>query len=67
MTSPKYPDVKVNLSGSDGNSFAILGKVSRALRKADVGDAEAKAFFDEAKSGDYNHLLQTCMKWVSVS
>jgi hypothetical protein len=32
-----------------------------------VGAAERAAFQAEATSGDYDHLLQTCMKWVDVS
>jgi hypothetical protein len=61
----KYPDVKVKLVGNDGNAFAILGRVIRAMRKADIGDAEIKAFQNEATSGDYDNLLATCMRWVS--
>jgi len=34
---------------------------------AGIGKEERDAFMDEAMSGDYDHLLQTCMKWVSVS
>lgn len=30
----KYPDVEVELCGQDGNAFAILGRVARALRQA---------------------------------
>lgn len=64
---PKYPHVKVKLSGRDGNSFAILGRVSRALAEAGVGKTEREAFATEATSGDYDRLLQTCMRWVDVS
>ena len=67
MIEVKYPEVEVQLTGEDGNAFAVLGRVMRALRRADVDDAEIKAFQDEATSGDYNHLLQTCMRWVEVS
>ncbi len=63
---PKYPKVKVQLSGADGNSFFILGQVRRALEKAGVPDAEQKAFMDEATAGDYDHLLQVVMAWVAV-
>jgi len=62
----KYPNVKVKLTGTDGNAFAIMGKVSQALRKADVSKEERDAFFAEATAGDYDHALQTCMKWVDV-
>jgi len=58
-------NVKVKLVGKDGNAFAILGRVSKALRKAGHPDL-AKEFLEEAMSGDYNHLLQTCMKYVEV-
>ena len=32
----KYPDIEVQLSGTDGNAFSILGKVRTALKKARV-------------------------------
>lgn len=64
---PKYPEIEVNLSDSDGNAFAILGRVGKALRRAGIADADIKEFYQEAKAGDYDHLLQTCMKWVDVS
>ena len=62
----KY-NVKVKLTGKDGNAFAIMGNVKNALRKVKAPDEDINAFMEEAMSGDYNHLLQTCMKWVKVS
>ena len=62
----KYPNISVNLIGENGNAFAIMGAVRTALRKAKVPHTEIKAFLKEAMSGDYNHLLTTCMKWVNV-
>ncbi len=62
----KYPKIKVKLSGIDGNAFAIMNKVTIALKKANVCEEEINTFLKEAKSGDYDHLLQTCMKWVNV-
>ena len=61
--SCRYPEVQVRLSGRDGNAFAILGHCQRAARKAYLPEDEIKAFVGEAKSGDYNHLLTTCMRW----
>ena len=63
---PKYPHITVELIGADGNAFAILGKVQRELKRAGVSSEEVKAFFTEATSGDYDHLLGTAMKWVDV-
>lgn len=62
----KYPEIEVQLSGEDGNAFAIRGRVSEALRREGVSDAEVEAFRAEAMSGDYDALLRTCARWVSV-
>jgi len=66
MSSPKYPNIKVELSGGDGNAFAVLGKVKRALQRASTPQDEIDQFMKEATSGDYNHLLATAMEWVDV-
>lgn len=63
----KYPHVEVQLTGGDGNAFAIIGAVNRALRRAKVPKEEIDEFNREARSGDYDHLLRTCMKWVEVA
>ena len=60
----KYPQVKVKLVGEDGNAFSILGRVTKALRRAKVSEEEINLFRKEATSGDYNNLLATVMNWV---
>ena len=65
MSDVKHPDVEVQLTGRDGNAFAILGAVSSALNRAGYGD-EVKQYQDEATRGDYNYLLQVSMAWVNV-
>lgn len=67
MTAPKYPHVKVKLSGRDGNAMMIIGRVNAKLREAGVPKDEVDAFTKEATSGDYDHLLQTVMKTVSAT
>ena len=62
----KYPNITVKLVGTDGNAFAILANMKRALRKHKVSGEDIESFLEEAMSGDYDHLLQTCMKWVNV-
>ena len=64
--SIKYPNIKVRLSGEDGNAFAILGRVSKALRNARVPLEERKEFQAEATKTDYNNVLQTVMRWVKT-
>jgi hypothetical protein len=67
MTEPKYPEVKVQLTGHDGNAFAIMGRVGGALKKAGVPKAEIDEYYAESTKGDYDHLLRTAMKWVAVA
>ena len=62
-----YPEVVVQLTGEDGNAFNVMAVVTKALRKHGVNKTEREVFLAEAMAGDYNHLLQTCMKWVTVS
>jgi len=58
-------NITVQLTGKDGNAFAIIGAVSQALKRS--GNSElAKEFQKEAMSGDYDHLLQTAMEYVEV-
>jgi hypothetical protein len=61
----KY-DIEVELVGEDGNAFAILGRCTREMRRAGVSKSDIDAFLKEATGGDYDHLLQTVMRWVKV-
>ncbi len=70
----KYPQIQVQLTGRDGNAFAVIGTVMGSLRRAKddegkrlVSDSQIDEFIEECESGDYDHLLQTCMKWVDVN
>lgn len=62
----KYPEVNVPLVGEDGNAFSILGRVQKAMRRAGVPKEELDAYFAEATSGDYDHLLRVTMEWVNA-
>jgi len=64
---PKYPNITVNLVGNDGNAMTILGQCTRTARLNGVSQDEIDAFFTEATSGNYDHLLQTCMRWFDVA
>lgn len=63
---PKYPEVEVKLVGEDGNAYSLIGIVSDGLKSAGLG-TEVETFCEEAMSGDYDHLLATCLEWVTVS
>jgi hypothetical protein len=64
--APKYPKIKVKLSWNEGNAFAILGRVSKAMEEAGLPKEEISKFITEAMESDYNKLIQTCMRWVNV-
>lgn len=63
---PKYPNVTVQLTGEDGNAFSIVGRVKKAMRTEGVPLDRIDEFQSRAMSGDYDHLLRTCMEWVNV-
>jgi hypothetical protein len=65
--TPKYPEITVTFTGTDGNAFAVLGRVRQAMRRAGVSEEARQAFMREATAGDYDHLLQTVMRWVEVA
>lgn len=62
--TPKYPDICVTLVGESDNSFAIIGKVSSALKRAGVSNDEIAQYRKEATSGDFNNLINVTMQWV---
>lgn len=65
--TPKFEYIEVELTGTDGNAFAIMGKVKNALRKNKVSQADIDEYLAEAMSGDYDNLLVVTMKTVNVS
>lgn len=62
----KYPEIVVQLTGNDGNAFAVMGAVSKALRKAKIASDEIKEYTNQSMSGDYDNLLNVAMSWVTV-
>lgn len=60
-------DVQVQLSGTDGNVFAIIGRVKQALERAGHRE-EAKAFTAAAfRAESYDAVLVLCMQTVEVT
>jgi len=64
MENPTKPTVK--LTGEDGNAFAIMGTVSRALRKAGLPKEHVDKYMEESTSGDYNNLLIVAHKYANI-
>lgn len=62
----RYPDVTVQLSGQDGNAYAIIGSVGQAIRRAhgqQAADDWARRAMDSAS---YDALLVAAMSEVHV-
>ena len=60
-------DIEVQLTGEDGNAFAVMAAVIRGMRKAGATPVDVADFQKEAMSGDYNNLLRTALAWVAVA
>lgn len=58
-------DAVVQLTNEDGNAFAILGRVRRAILRSNHPEL-AEQFVVEATAGEYYHLLATCLRYVTV-
>ena len=59
--------IEVELVGHDGNAFAIMGRVSSALKKAGASKEELDQYMKESMSGDYNNLIRVATEWVEVA
>jgi len=62
----KYPEIEVQLTGNDGNAFAIMGAVSAALKRAKVDQLEIDQYINRSTSGDYDNLLRVAASFVTV-
>jgi hypothetical protein len=56
----------VQLSGQDGNVYSIIGRCREAAKKAQWLPTEWEAVKKEMMDGDYDHVLQTAMKYFEV-
>jgi len=51
--------VKLNLVGIDGNAFALMGAFQKQARLEGWTKEEISEVLNEAKSSDYDHLVNT--------
>ena len=62
---PKY-NIEVQLSGHDGNAYAVMASIRSALKRAGANEAEISLYTQESMSGDYDNLLRVANEWVTV-
>jgi len=62
MIRNKQPDNKVviDLTGPDGNAFALLGYADRFAKQLDLDPVTIKA---EMRVGDYENLIKVFDEW----
>lgn len=63
----QIPRPRIKLTGTNGNAFAVMAAVRRALRKAHVPQTVIDKYIAESTSGDYSHLLVTAYRYARVS
>lgn len=56
--------ITLELEGLDGNAFAILTAFRTQARREGWTREEINDFTQVALAGDYDHLLQTIMKYT---
>lgn len=66
MSKIRYPNIKVKLTGQNGNAFNLMGICQHAARENGVPEEEIKEFIRQCKSGDYDNLIRTCHEWFKV-
>lgn len=65
-TGARFPDVSVQLTGADGNAFAIIGRVAAALTRAWHREEADQFVHDAMDCESYDALLQFAMRTVEV-
>jgi hypothetical protein len=64
MSNNIPPKVQLKLVGLNGNAFFVMGAFSQAAKKQGWTKDQINAVIEEAKAGDYDHLLRTFMKYT---
>lgn len=55
---------KYTLVGVDGNAFAVMGYVTKAMRECKLPKADIDEYCSKAQSGDYDNLLAVSIEYV---
>ena len=64
--TPKHPDITVELTGHDGDAFAVLRRCRQAARDAGLSEDDIATFIAGAMAGDDDHLLRTAMRRFGI-
>ena len=68
MDELSFTKPSVQLTGTDGNVYALMGRCSRALKQAGLADkAEEMVERINKEAEDYDHALRIMMEYVDAS
>ena len=54
------------LMGTDGNVFAVIGRVREVLRRASQAERASEFAQRAFRAGSYDEVLRLCMEYVEV-
>lgn len=63
---PYRPTTSTDLVSTDGNAFMVIGHTQALLRRAGASPDYIAAMRTEAMSGDYDHVITTCMAYLDA-
>lgn len=66
MSEIKYPNITVKLIGEDGNAFAIMARVRRALADGVSYEAAQEYIECATNAGSYDEFLVVTRQTVNV-
>jgi len=58
--------MKYDLVGVDGNAFAVMGYVLKAMKECKMSKEEQSDYQTKAMSGDYDNLLAISVEMIDI-
>ena len=58
--------MKCDLVGVDGNAFAVMGYVLKAMRECKMSKEEQSDYQTKVMNGDYDHLLAVSIEMIDL-
>jgi hypothetical protein len=55
--------IEIDLTGTDGNAFALLGYAKKMCYQMGFSEEEERAILDEMRAGDYENLIHVFEKY----
>lgn len=58
--------MKYDLVGVDGNAFAVMDYVLKAMKECGYNKVDQTMYVEKAKSGNYEHLLAVSIEIINL-